>query len=312
MRAFGLLGEGAAPGFFEIPEPVPGPGEVLVAVTASSVNPHDATVADRTAARYLEYRYPVVLGSDVAGTVVGLGDGVTDLEPGDRVFGLVREFVAHRGTFAARVAVPRATLARTPDGVDDETAGALGVAALTALRCADVLDVRRGDTVLVNGASGGVGSYLVELLHERGALVVATARSKDAGRLAAWGSSEVVDWTSGSLVDTVRRARPAGLRALVDLVTGEPAALGELAQKLLVPDGTLVSTRHAAVATGHPGPRHDIRAGADREILGRMADLASRGALRSTVTRSFPLDDVARAFEALNEGVGGKISITVR
>jgi NADPH:quinone reductase-like Zn-dependent oxidoreductase len=300
MRVYGIPGEGEAPTFLEVDEPRPNAGDVLVEVHASSVNPHDAAVASGAASRYLEYRYPVVLGSDLAGVVVGLGDGVTDLRIGDRVFGLVRELVAERGTFAPRVAVPRATVASTPAGVDDETAGALGVATLTALRCSDALELAPGDPVIVNGASGGVGSSLVQLLSRRGAHVIATARPGDEGLLRGWGAAEVVDWTTTGLP----RAR-----ALVDLVTGDPAALRSIADAALPADGVIVSTRHVAAAA-RPGLGVDIRAQADAEALRRMAELLGSG-WRSTVTAHFAFDEIPAALAALDSGVRGKVAIAI-
>ena len=176
MRAYVLPEPESTPIVTDVPTPRPAPGEVLVRVTSSSVNPHDLMVASGAAARYMEYRYPVVLGSDLTGTVEAVGSGVDGPSPGDRVFGLVRELVAARGSFADRVAVPREWLAPTPEGLDDEAAGALGLAALTALRCVEAIDPADGEVVLVNGATGGVGSYAVQMVLARGAAVVATAR----------------------------------------------------------------------------------------------------------------------------------------
>lgn len=107
MQAWVLTAVGADPELTEIADPTPAAGQVLIRVAASSANPHDAMAANGAAARYLTYDLPAVVGTDVSGTVVGLGTAVDDHSLGDRFFGLVRELSVRRGTFAELVCVPR-------------------------------------------------------------------------------------------------------------------------------------------------------------------------------------------------------------
>ncbi|ONH23628.1 quinone oxidoreductase family protein [Pseudofrankia asymbiotica] len=311
MRAYVLAAEGARPAFTDVRAPRPAAGEVLVRVTASSVNPHDGLVASGGAARYLEYHYPVVLGSDLAGTVEAVGAGVDDLAPGQRVFGLVRERVAARGTFAELVAVPRGWVTPTPDGVDDATAGALGLAALTALRCVEAVDPGAGEMVLVNGATGGIGGYVLQLVHLRGATSIATARpGPEEDHVRGLGAAGVVDWTKGGLAAAVWALAPVGVAAVVDLVTRDRDTLTELARRVLTPGGRVACTGHAADAERLPGVRAtNVVAEVDQPALRTIAELAGSGQLVAPITRTFALADVGQAFIALGQGATGKLSV---
>jgi NADPH:quinone reductase-like Zn-dependent oxidoreductase len=314
MRAVVLPRPDAGPVVTDVQAPQPAEGEVLVRVTASSVNPHDAMVASGAAARYMEYRFPVVLGSDLAGAVEATGAGVGDLSPGDRVFGLVRERVAERGSFAELVAVPRGWLTPTPDGIDDVSAGALGLAALTALRCIEVIEPVAGDVVLVNGATGGVGSYAVQMLTARGATVVATARPGDEEQhVRRLGAADVVDWSAGDVAGDVRALHPDGVAAIVDLATRDRDAFTALATRLVGPGGRVACTGHAADPERLPGVRAvNVLAEIDEEALRTVAGLAARGDLQPVVTRTFPLDQIDHAFMTLAAGAVGKVSIHIR
>src|SRR3954452_3619759 len=156
MRAY-VLEDIAKAGLKEAPRPEPGPGEVLVRVHTSSLNPHDDHVLQGYARAYMEYDLPAVLGSDVAGEVEAVGDGVTSVAVGDRVFGLERSGRVHAGTFAEYALLPEASVVKTPEGVDDASAGALGLAALMAVTAIDAAELAPGQTLLINGATGGVG-----------------------------------------------------------------------------------------------------------------------------------------------------------
>jgi NADPH:quinone reductase-like Zn-dependent oxidoreductase len=310
MRAYVLPAEGADPVLTDTAAPQPAPGEVLVRVRASSVNPHDWTVVSGAAARYMTYHLPAVLGSDLAGTVEAVGAGVGDLSPGDRVFGLVRELVVARGSFAELVAVPRDWVHPTPANVDDATAGALGLAALTALRCVEAVGAGAGDVVLVNGATGGVGSYAVQLLSARGATVVATARpGAETAHVRDLGADDIVDWTAGTLAEQVRTRYPDGVSVIIDLVNRDRAVLAGLTGAVLTADGRVAATGHVA---DPDRPRStNVLAGIDQDALRTIAELAAAGRLRAPVTGTFGLADVDKAFAALREGAVGKLAIEI-
>ncbi len=182
----------------EVPRPVPGPGEVLVRVAATTLQPLDwhfmrgEPFPIRALSGLRRPTKRTVLGSDLAGTVESLGDGVTDLAPGDEVFGVS----PGGGGLAEFVAVRREHLRRKPERLSMVEAGAVGVAAITALQA--VRDHGRavaGERVLVVGASGGVGTYAIQIAKAAGGHVTAVCSGRNAELVRSIGADEVVDYT---------------------------------------------------------------------------------------------------------------------
>ena len=312
MRAYALTAEGSAAAFHDVPRPAARTGEVLVRVAAASLNPHDAAIRNGDAARYMTYRYPVVLGSDFAGVIEAVGEGVTDLRRGDRVFGLVRERVASRGSLAPLVAVPRDWLALTPPSLPDADAGVLGLAALGALRCVDAIEpLTAGQVVLVNGATGGIGGYVIQLLAEHGVHVIATARAGEEDEyVRALGAAETVDWKAADLQGVVADRHPSGVDAIVDLVTPDAASLTRLARAVVRRGGQVVSTRHAVAPDDLPTMSgENLVITVDAEALDRIAKKAAAGLLKAPHVMTYDFEDVEYAFDALAAGVRGKIAV---
>jgi len=228
MNAFVLPTFEEQPTVAEVPTPEAGPGQVLVRVRAASVNGFDLSVASGRLRVMLEYDFPVVLGKDFAGTVEAVGSGVTGFAAGDRVFGVVSDPSPLRSrSFAEYVTVPAGpNLTRIPEGVDFAAAGVLGLAGTAANQAVDAIAPTAGETVLVSGATGGVGAYAVQLLAARGATVIATARpGEDADFVIGLGASHAVDYT-GDVAAQVRAMRPEGVDAVLHFA-GDGAQLGE-------------------------------------------------------------------------------------
>src|SRR5215210_4250498 len=239
MRAFVLPDFERQPTLADIPMPEAKPGEVLVRVHAASINGIDLSIASGQLQGMLEYHFPVVLGKDFAGTVEDVGAGVTDFAAGDRVFGVVSDpSPLSSRSFAEYLAVPAGpNLTRVPEGVDFAAAGALGLAGTAALQAVDAVAPAAGETVLVSGATGGVGAYAVQLVAARGATMIATGKpGVGADFLRDLSASHGVDYT-GDVAEQVRAVRAGGIEAVLHFA-GDGAALGEL----LVPGGRLAST----------------------------------------------------------------------
>ena len=176
MKAITIEQEGAAPALQDRDETrAPGAGEVLVRVQASSANQLDAGIVAGMLTSMLPHEYPVTLGRDFAGVVEQVGEGVSSVGAGDEVFGEVPAMVppVRDGAWAERIVVSEQVLAKKPAGVDTAQAGAAPLAALTALAIVDALELSAGQTVLVVGATGGVGSIVVQLAKAAGATVIA-------------------------------------------------------------------------------------------------------------------------------------------
>ena len=311
IRALALEGFDAPPAVIDVPAPEPGAGEVLVRVRAAGVNPYDTFVASGGMKDYVPYRFPAVLGTDVAGVIEALGDGVEGFAIGDRVFGKLGDKPeVHDGTFGT-LAVPSATsLSNTPAGVDDLHAATLGVAGTTAMSALEALDLQPGGSVLVAGATGGVGTFAIQLAANRGATVVASVRPGDEGFVADLGAKETVDYT-GDLAAAVRERFPDGVDALIDLVNRDPSAFASSV-------GLVREGGHAASAVGGAGERTEIdgvsvaNVGGDPQYLGALADLVAAGALRPAIRRTYPLEDAAQALSDLtSEHTLGKLVIAM-
>jgi NADPH:quinone reductase-like Zn-dependent oxidoreductase len=314
MRAYVLESLDVKPRLLDVPTPGLAPGQLRVRVTTSSVNPHDLHVISGSAQAYLEYRFPITLGNDLAGVVEEVGPGVTRFKPGDKVFGLLQEPAAHRGAFADYVVLPadQFLVAQPPNLADDE-AGVLGLATMAALACLEPLELGEGQTVLINGATGGVGMSAIQIAAARGAHVIATARpGAEETHVRELGAAEVVDWSAGDLTAAVRTRYPAGIDAVVDLINFDADALAALARGVLRDGGHVTSTLMAVDPDRLNGANGtNVFASPRAEWLEEMAALAADGRLRGVVAEVFDLEDLEAAHAALGAGPLGKIGVRV-
>ncbi|MDQ6817487.1 MAG: NADP-dependent oxidoreductase [Actinomycetota bacterium] len=295
----------------EIEQPSPISTELLVEVHAAGVNPVDFKTRRGEGVARWAGPPPFVPGWDVAGVVVSAGYGVTRFQPGDRVFGLPR-FPRAAGAYAEYVTAPSLQLARIPPGLDFIQAAAMPLAALTAWQAlVDAARLTAGQTVLVHGASGGVGHLAAQLVAALGSTVIATARRSSHEFLRALGVAELVD----------REAVPVGSAAeeadiVVDLV-GEAdtrSALGALRSGgvlLAVADGADEETKQEARRMGvrvmEPLVEPDGRG------LDQIAALVEHGVLSVAVDRVLSLDAAPEAHRRLEEGgLRGKLVLAVR
>lgn len=235
MRALIANEKGAKGTIGELPAPQPKDGEVLVRVIAASVNPIDWKIVDRG-----ERDFPMVMGQDFAGVVVDTGPGVDRIRPDDRVFGIARE----HGAFAEYTVIPQndrsQPIAVLPDDVDDADAAALPTAGLTALAGIETLKLQRGDTIMILGVSGGVGSIAAQIALARGLRVIGTASSKHAEFVQSLGAIEFVPYdleepTSAALFRTEN-----GVDGVLDLVDNADHA--KVTSEAIKPGGSIVST----------------------------------------------------------------------
>jgi NADPH:quinone reductase-like Zn-dependent oxidoreductase len=304
---------GARPRLIDAPWPRVGPGDVLVRIAASSVNPHEAHVISGSARAYLDYEFPLTLGNDFAGMIVEVGGEVTDLEAGDEVFGVTLEPVAHRGTFAEYAAIPERFVTIRPANVGELDAAVLGLAAIAGLACVDAVDPVADEVVLINGATGGVGSYATQLVNASLGRVIATARPGAEERyMRLLGVNETIDWTSGDLTTEVRNRHENGIDGFIDLVNDDPVRFADLALGVLNSAGRGVSTLRAADPARAGGRTvANVFAAPDRAKLNRVAVLAECGVLKGRASEVYELGEIDDALAALSEGAVGKIGIQV-
>jgi NADPH:quinone reductase-like Zn-dependent oxidoreductase len=304
VRAVVISGFGAEPELTDLPVPVPGPGEILVQMRAAGMNPFDWKVSEGALRGVVEHRFPVVMGSDGAGVVEAVGPGVDAFGVGDRVFGQFMKVALARGSYAEHVlAAADGKLAPLPDALSFEVGAALPTAGVTAHQAVRAAGLEPGRTILVNGASGGVGQFAVQLAAAAGARVIATGPADLAAHLRDLGAAEVVDFTQGPTADQVRAEHPEGIDAVLDLVSG-PGAAGPLVD-LLRPGGIVLSTNgalepDALAARGLRGV--NFYSDVTPDDLAAVAALAASGALRVTVDAVVPLAEAPAAVARARSG----------
>jgi NADPH:quinone reductase-like Zn-dependent oxidoreductase len=291
----------------EAPRPTPMPTEVLVRTVAAGVNPVDWKV--RARGGFLG-EPPFTVGWDVAGVVEETGYGVTRFSVGDRVFGMPR-FPREAAAYAEYVTSPSRQLAGIPDGLDDEEAGALPLAGLTAWQAlVETADVRPGQRVLVLAAAGGVGHLAVQIAKARGAYVFGTARAEKHAFLSELGVDEPIDYTRESVPE-----RAPDVDVVLDLVGGETGldafpAVRDGGVFVSVPSSAGLEALHE-LADGRVRVT-GILVEPDRAGLEALAELASAGALRPHVSHTFPLAEAGRAHELGETGrTQGKLVLTL-
>jgi NADPH:quinone reductase len=295
MRAITVNEYGAAPALTEVPDPHPGPRQVLIRVEAAGMNPMDRSMAAGAWKDQMPGSFPFVLGADLAGVVESVGEGASRFQPGDDVFGqLLIAPLGSAGTYAEYVAVTEdAPLARLPEALDPTIAAALPTAGVTALQIVESLGQLTGKTVLMVGAAGGVGSVAMQLAAHAGARVIAVARADAAARMRTYGAVETVDHTAVSVPDAVQQAHPDGIDVLVDLASDANgfAALAGLVQA----GGTALTTRYVAdteVLASRGVAGVNFRVGMSSEALERLADLVVAATIIVPPITVIKLDDV--------------------
>ena len=289
----------------EVPDPVAGPGQVLVEVHAASVNGADWIVR---AGKYAPITdVPYIPGRDFSGVVSALGHGVTELARGEAVFGVCD--VGQEGAYAEKIAIRSAIVARKPESLSHIECAALALIGLTAL-CSieDTLKLEAGEKILIQGGAGGVAGFAIQLAKHIGAHVVTTASAANHDYVRSLGADEVIDYR---VQDFTKRV--SGCDAVFDTVGGEVATRS---YSVLRPGG-----RAAFIASGNTAPaapRSDVlglrpKVVRDRAHLERIAALVTSGAVRVPEVTLYPLSKAADA-HAVSESrhLRGKLVFQVR
>jgi NADPH:quinone reductase-like Zn-dependent oxidoreductase len=190
----------------DMPDPEPGPGDLLVDVAAASVNPVDFKIREGGVKALIKDRFPLVLGCDLSGTVVRVGPGVSSFAPGDEVFARLQK--DRIGSFAERALVAEAHAAPKPKNLTHAEAASIPLVGLTSWQAlVDIAHVKAGDRVLVHAGSGGVGTFAIQLAKHLGAIVATTASAKNEALVTKLGADEVVDYKSQRFEDVLAPCR---------------------------------------------------------------------------------------------------------
>lgn len=316
MRGVAVRRTGDTPELMELPLPRPEADEVLVKLAAASVNPIDVGIAGGSFEGRMPHVYPLVLGVDGAGTVTAVGEAVRGLQPGDTVHGQFLRTPLGHGTFADFVVVPEfpdnGALQRVPDGMSADIAAALPTAAMTALGVIDAIGLQAGQSILIVGATGGVGVFAVQLAAARGANVIATARPDADAWIRKLGADQTIDYSTGDIAASVRATHPDGIDAVLDL-TRDQSRFGDNAG-LVRDGGTATSVTFTATPELLASERIAVRnfVMADKpDLLARITALAASGRITVPIQQTVALDEVPAALPRLTAG-GARGKTTVR
>jgi len=289
----------------DVPDPVAGAGQVLVDVHAASVNGADWKVRSGSYAPIT--KFPYVAGRDFSGTVAVLGEGVKDLKVGDPVFGVVEQVAD--GCYAEKVAIKSSIVAKKPDSLTHVDAAALALIGLTALvSIEDTLQLKSGETILIQGGAGGVAGFAVQVAKHIGARVITTASAANHDYLRKLGADQIIDYNKEDFTRVV-----SGVDAVFDTVGGD---VTQRSFAVLRPGGraAFIGSGPAAPAS----PRSDVtslrpKVGRDRAHLERIVELVAKGAVRVPEIKNYSLSQAAEAHR-VSEGrhLRGKLVFKVR
>ncbi len=289
----------------EMPDPVAGPGEVVVDIHAASVNGADWKVR---AGHYSEMtEFPYILGRDFSGVVSEVGEGVEDLTIGDAVFGVCD--VGQEGAYAEKIVMKASIIVNKPDSLSHNQAAALSLTGLTALvSIEDTIKLQPGEKILIQGGAGGVASFAIQIAKHIGARVITTASAANIDYLRSLGADEIIDYNAQDFTEIVSECD-----AVFDTVGGDVA---QRSFDVLKPGG-----RAAFIASGPKAPespRADAQSlrpavGRDRPHLERIVELFEAGAIRVPEITTYPLSEAVAAHR-VSEGrhLRGKLVFEVR
>jgi NADPH:quinone reductase-like Zn-dependent oxidoreductase len=273
----------------DLPDPVAGPGEVIIDVVAASVNAADWKFRAGEYTRHAQSKFPLIPGRDFSGVISAVGHGVEDLKTGDAVFGVLE--AGKEGTYAEKIAVKAAIVAKKPEGLSHVNAAALALTGLTAINSIeDTLKLQPGETILIQGGAGGVASFAIQFAKHIGARVITTTSAANRDYVRDLGADEIIDYNAQDFTQVV-----TGCAAVFDTVGGDVA---QKSFAVLKPGG-----RAAFIASGAQAPkpnRNDVTSlrppvERSRLALDRIAQLIQAGAIRPPAIKLYRLSDAADA-----------------
>lgn len=278
----------------DIPTPQAGPGEVLIKIEASAVNPFDLILRQGFMAQFIPLPLPAVLGADAAGTISALGEGVSGFTVGDRV---VADFAANgKGAHAEYGVVPATSVAKLPAALSFEQGASLVKAGLTGRQTVEALGVKAGDRVLVSGGLGTVGRVAIQHLRQIGAKPVAGVRPErlNEGREVAGEALDITTPVAGPSFDyAISAAGPVAGNLIGHVRDG-----GQVASIVPVPEGANAGNRVTI---------HELYHRTDAATLDAVLDSAARGQLVIPISHTFALDQIGEAQKAVASGAPGKV-----
>ena len=300
MKAVAVPQFKAIPQVMELPKPQVKPGTILVRVAAAGINPFDWKLIDGILDGKMPHNFPMVLGVDGAGTVEAVGEGVTHFKQGDKIYGQFIHSPIGEGSYAEYVVVPeKAAISHAPTSISLVEAAAMPTAGMTALQLLERLGLKHEQTLLLVGATGGVGSFIVQLANMQGIYVIATVSDDEgAERMKKLGAKETINYKKVSVEKEIKAKYPSGVEGLIDLVS--PAPVFKTMTSLVKVGGVALTT--AFVADKEALKARNITGGnfetqGTPASLDTLADAVDSGALKVPVGVVISMEEVPEAIE---------------
>jgi NADPH:quinone reductase-like Zn-dependent oxidoreductase len=304
MKAIAISRFKDTPVLTELPKPALKAGSILVRLAAAGINPFDTKMIDGILDGQMPHQFPMILGVDGAGTVEEIGDGVTHFKVGDQVYGQFLHKPVGEGTFAEYIVVPeKLVLAAAPRTMELKYAAAIPTAGMTALQLLERSGLKHEQIVLVVGATGGVGSFLVQLAAMQGVYVIATVSDEaGSGRVKAFGAKETINYRKLSVADEIRNKYPDGVDALIDVVSD--AATFKVMSGLVKKGGIALTTSFVAdendlAAKGLQGGNFEMKG--NHASLVTLADAVDSGMLKVPVEKEITLEETPAALDEIKK-----------
>ena len=301
--------------FGDRPMPEPGPGQVLVRVAATSVNPIDRRLRAGELQEFFKRTFPIIPGWDVAGKIVKLGSGVSDWKVGDAVVGLAFTWHLQHGAYAEYIPIDTSAIARKPEALSFVQAAALPLISLTAWQAlTENAKVQAGQSVFVQAGAGGVGSVAIALARHLGAKVYTTTRAVNFDYVKSLGADHAIDYTTQNYVHALKELEPDGVDAVLELLSDYHHLQNAV---------RLCKTGGAVVYMNNEPPempdiaRRSIHAEwihhrADGRMLGSLMELFASGQVKGPEIKILPLEKAVEAHLLSEAGrTRGKIILQV-
>jgi NADPH:quinone reductase-like Zn-dependent oxidoreductase len=316
MKAVAVSKFKDTPVVMDLPKPAVRPGTVLIKVAAAGMNPFDWKMTDGIMDDgKTKHNFPLIMGVDGAGTVEEVGEGVTRFKVGDKIYGQFIHAPLGEGSYAEYAIVPeKSGITKAPTSLSAVEAAAVPTAGMTAQQMLDKLDLQEGDTLLINGATGGVGSFATQLAAAQGLQVIATVSDAEgAERMKKLGAAVTINYKEAPLVEQVKAKYPGGIDGLLDLIGDSKTFVANL--DLLKSGGGALTTQFVA---NEDAMKEKKIHGGNFETQGSAASLDTltlaidRGALTIPVENKIKLEDVPAAIELSRQKKGkGKTVIVI-
>jgi NADPH2:quinone reductase len=287
----------------DLPVPEVVEGEILVQVKAAGVNPVDWKIREGYLKDLFSHQFPVILGWDAAGLVEGVGNGVKRFKSGDEIFAYCRKPIVHGGAYGEYILLKEEHAALKPKNISFEEAASIPLAALTAYQSLfDAANLQPGETILIHAAAGGVGGFGVQLARGHGAVVWATASSRNKAYVQDLGASQVVDYTQENFGKAILSQYPAGVDVVLDCVGGEVL---EKSAEIVKEGGHLISIVDDPTGLARDDIHKEfVFVAPNSTQLTELARMVEQGRLKTYLSQVFPfgLEEARKAHELSESG----------